>query len=176
MISKDRQLIQQPVITSMPTTIQVTISLPTHIPIGSNHQPLDGRQLGGNPPGEHLLIHMLDFLDGQHLIHICLYHHLLCNLFQNQPPSYHIGSYHTQLMSKTTDQDAHIRVFKKAIKTNGEIVEANIINLFSFTFKNNIFEWGENYIQDHTNCTFEELEQTFFKRFRTVKNDEEVYM
>jgi hypothetical protein len=29
--------------------------------------------------------------------------------------------------------DAHIRVFKKIIKANGEIVEANIINLFGFT-------------------------------------------
>jgi hypothetical protein len=59
---------------------------------------------------------------------------------------------------KDTDPNAHIRVFKKAIKANGEMVEANIINLFGFTFRDNIFEWGENYIQDHPNCTFEELE------------------
>jgi hypothetical protein len=72
--------------------------------------------------------------------------------------------------------DAHIRVFKKAIKANGETVEANIINLFGFTLKDNIFEWGENYVQNHPNYTFEELEQTFCKQFRTVKNDEEVYM
>jgi hypothetical protein len=49
-------------------------------------------------------------------------------------------------------------VFKKVVTTNGEIVEANIINLSSFTFKDNIFEWGKNYVQDHPNCTFEELE------------------
>jgi hypothetical protein len=35
----------------------------------------------------------------------------------------------------------------------------------------------KNYVQDHPNCTFEELEQAFCKRFKIVKNDEEeVYM
>jgi hypothetical protein len=67
-------------------------------------------------------------------------------------------------------------VFKKAIKANGETVEANIINMFGFILMDNIFEWGENYVQDHPNCNFEELERAFCKRFRTMKNDEEVYM
>jgi hypothetical protein len=66
-------------------------------------------------------------------------------------------------MSKDTVLDAHIRVFKKVIKVNGEIVEANIINMFGFTLKDNIFEWAQNYVQDHPNCTFEELAQTFCK-------------
>jgi hypothetical protein len=26
-------------------------------------------------------------------------------------------------------------------------MEANIINLFGFTFRDNVFEWGENYIK-----------------------------
>jgi hypothetical protein len=34
---------------------------------------------------------------------------------------------------KYINLDAHIRVFKKAIKVNGETVETNIINLFGFT-------------------------------------------
>ncbi len=42
--------------------------------------------------------------------------------------------------------------------------------------EDNIFEWGENFVQDHPNCTFEELEQAFCKQFKIVKNDEEVYM
>jgi hypothetical protein len=42
--------------------------------------------------------------------------------------------------------------------------------------KDNIFEWGENFVQDHPNCTFEELGQAFCKQFKIVKNDEEVYM
>jgi hypothetical protein len=56
------------------------------------------------------------------------------------------------------------------------MVEVDIINLFGFTLKDNISKWGKNYVQDHPNCTFEELEQTFCKRFITMKNDEEVYM
>ncbi len=55
-------------------------------------------------------------------------------------------------------------------------MEVDIINLFGFTFKDNIYEWEENYVQDHPNFIFEELEQTFCKRFKTTKNDEEVYM
>ncbi len=47
---------------------------------------------------------------------------------------------------KDTDRDAHIRVFKKAIKANGETMEADIINLFGFTLKDGIFECGENCI------------------------------
>jgi hypothetical protein len=39
-------------------------------------------------PEDHLLIHLLDLMDGQYLTHACLYHHginqLLCNLHQNQ--------------------------------------------------------------------------------------------
>jgi hypothetical protein len=73
-------------------------------------------------------------------------------------------------MLKDTNLDAHIKVFKKAI------IEVNIISIFGFTFRDNIFEWGENFVQNHPNCIFEKLEQTFYKHFRTVKNDKEVYM
>jgi hypothetical protein len=48
------------------------------------------------------------------------------------------------------------------------MIEVNIINLFGFTFRDIIFEWGENFIQDHPNCTFEKLEQIFCKQFKTV--------
>jgi hypothetical protein len=40
-------------------------------------------------------------------------------------------------------------VFKKAIKVNGETMEINIINLFGFILIDNIFEWGENFVQNH---------------------------
>jgi hypothetical protein len=59
---------------------------------------------------------------------------------------------------KDINLDAHIKIFKKIIKTNGEIVEANIINLFGFILQDNILEWGKNFVQDHPNCTFEKLE------------------
>jgi hypothetical protein len=40
---------------------------------------------------------------------------------------------------KDTNPDAHIIMFKKAIKVNCEIVEVDIINLFAFTLKDSIF-------------------------------------
>ncbi len=46
MTSKDKQPIQQLVNAPIPTTIQVITNLPTYVPRGSAHQPLDGRQLG----------------------------------------------------------------------------------------------------------------------------------
>jgi len=63
---------------------------------------------------------------------------------------------------KDTNPDAHIKVFKKAIKVIGETMEGDI-NLFGFILKENIFEWGENFVQDHLNCTFEELEQNILQ-------------
>ncbi len=64
---------------------------------------------------------------------------------------------------KDTDPNVHIKVFKNAIKANGETMEANFINLFGFILKDSISKWGKNYVHDHPNYTFEELEQTFCK-------------
>ncbi len=97
----------------------------------------------------------------------CLYHHginhLLCNLYQNQLQNCHIGSYNIQPMFKNIDPDAHIRVFNKAIKAYGKTMETDIINLFGFTLRDNIFKWGEKYVQDHPNHIFEELKQAICK-------------
>ncbi len=60
-------------------------------------------------------------------------------------------------------------MFKKGVKANGETMEINIINLFNCILGDNIYEWGDNFVQDHPNCTFEKLEQTFYKQFRTMK-------
>jgi hypothetical protein len=40
---------------------------------------------------------------------------------------------------KDFDPNDHVKVFKVSIKTNSEINDAKIINLFSFTFKVTIF-------------------------------------
>ncbi len=58
-----------------------------------------------------------------------------------------------------------ISLFKKTIKENRETMEADIINMFTFTLRKNILELGKNFVQDHPNCTFEELEQEFCKCF-----------
>jgi len=36
---------------------------------------------------------------------------------------------------KDFDPNAHVKVFKVAIKTNGEIKNAKIVNIFNFTLK-----------------------------------------
>jgi len=77
---------------------------------------------------------------------------------------------------KDIDHDVHIKVFKKVIWINGEIVEVDIINMFGFILWDNISKWGENFIQDHPNYTFDGLGQAFCKHFWTMKNDEEIYM
>jgi hypothetical protein len=189
MISMDKQPIQQPVTTLVPTTIQVTTSLPTHIPRGSNHQPLDGGQfrdslggssLKGNPLGEPLLNALVgpfgwSTLDLRMFIPPWYQPHVvqpISKLATKLP--YMKLQYPTHV--KNIDPNAHIRVFKKVIKTNGEIRELDIINMFGFTLKDSISKWGENYVQEHPNYTFEKLEQAFCKRFKIVNNDEEVYM
>jgi hypothetical protein len=86
--------------------VQVTNNLPTYAPRGFVHQPPNGGQFGDSSRGSLSGINLLEeppfnphvrFMDGQHLICACLYHHginhLLCNLHQNQQPNYHIGSY-----------------------------------------------------------------------------------
>jgi hypothetical protein len=55
-------------------------------------------------------------------------------------------------------------------------VEVDIINMFGFTLQDIISKWSENFIQDHPNCTFDELEQAFCKHFQTMKNDQKIYM
>ncbi len=71
-------------------------------------------------------------------------------------------SFNIPTYMKDIDLNAHI---KKAIEASKEIMEVNIVKLFSFTLRDNILEWGENFVQDHPNYMFKELEQKFCKFF-----------
>jgi hypothetical protein len=51
-----------------------------------------------------------------------------------------------------------LNFFKKTIQANGDTMEANIINMFGYTLQNKISKWGEKFVQDHHNYTFNELE------------------
>ncbi len=62
---------------------------------------------------------------------------------------------------KDFDPDAHIKVFKATIRTNGETEDAEIINLFSFTLKDTMFKWCNNYMGDYPDCIFAELQLVF---------------
>ncbi len=49
---------------------------------------------------------------------------------------------------KDFDPDAHVRVSKVAIRTNSEIDDAKIVNMFNFTLINIVFDWCNNYLGD----------------------------
>ncbi len=58
---------------------------------------------------------------------------------------------------KDSNLDAHVKLFKAAIKANSEIDDAKIINLFSFTFRDIVSNWCNNYMGDYPNSTFAKL-------------------
>jgi hypothetical protein len=66
-------------------------------------------------------------------------------------------------------------LFKKTIRANEETMEVDIINMFTFILQD-ILYWGENFVQDHPNCTFGKLEQNFCKYFQIVNNNKKIYM
>ncbi len=68
-------------------------------------------------------------------------------------------------------------MFKYAIiKANSEMVDEKIVNQFNFTLKDNAFDWCNNYVQDHPNYRSTNLEQAFCRHYRTMQNDEQVYL
>jgi hypothetical protein len=56
-----------------------------------------------------------------------------------------------------SNPDAHVRVFKAPIRANNEAVDAKIVSMFSFTFKNIVRDWCNNCMGDYPYCTFVEL-------------------
>ncbi len=55
---------------------------------------------------------------------------------------------------KNSNPDVHVRVFKAAIKANGETKDVKFVNMFSFTLKNTMFNWCNNYTGDYLKCIF----------------------
>jgi hypothetical protein len=58
---------------------------------------------------------------------------------------------------KDSNPNAHVTVFKAAIRENGEIEDAKMVNLFIFTLKDIVSDYCNNYMGDYQNCTFVEL-------------------
>jgi hypothetical protein len=52
---------------------------------------------------------------------------------------------------------AHVKVFKATIKANGETKDVKFVNLFSFTLKDILFDWCNNYMGNYPYCTFVKL-------------------
>ncbi len=75
-----------------------------------------------------------------------------------------------------TDPNAHVWVFQKAVQANGESNDLDVVNLFCFTLKDAILEWGDNFMSSHLGCTFVELEVAFCKWYQKVQTYKQVYM
>jgi hypothetical protein len=58
---------------------------------------------------------------------------------------------------KDFDPDAHVKIFKAAIRANNETDDAKINNLFNFTFRYIISDWCDNYMGDYPDCIFVKL-------------------
>jgi hypothetical protein len=50
---------------------------------------------------------------------------------------------------KNFNLDARVRVFKAAIKANAETEDVKIVNMFSFTLKDTMSNWCNNYMGDY---------------------------
>jgi hypothetical protein len=105
------------------------------------HQPPDGGQLGyshggSSPKGD--LPKRSPFNP-----HVGSFKWLAPDLRMFIPPRYQAPPTYI----KDIDLDAHIKVFNKAIKANGQTMETDFINLLGFTLKDNIFQRGKHYVQ-----------------------------
>jgi hypothetical protein len=174
--NRDKQPIQQLVTVLVPTTIQVTTSLPTHIPRGCDHQPLDGEQPRDSPRGSSPRRNLLGKppfnppigpfgwpTPNSRMFIPPWYQPLVVQLVSKLTTELPYRKLQYPTFVKDTSPNFHIKVFKKAIKVNGETIKSNIINLFGFTLRDSICEWGENNVQDHPNYIFEKLGQAFCK-------------
>jgi len=58
---------------------------------------------------------------------------------------------------KDSNSSTHVKVFKATITTNSEINDVEIINMFSVTFRDIVYDWCNNYMGDYPGCTFVKL-------------------
>jgi hypothetical protein len=58
---------------------------------------------------------------------------------------------------KDSNLNTHDKVFKVVIKANSETNNVEIVKLFSFTHKDIVFNWCNNYMGDYSYCTFATL-------------------
>ncbi len=58
---------------------------------------------------------------------------------------------------KDSNQNAHVWIFKAVIKANGETKDAKIVILFSFTFKDIVSNWCNNYMGNYPYYIFTKL-------------------
>jgi hypothetical protein len=78
--------------------------------------------------------------------------------------------------TKNSDMDAHVHVFKEAIKVNGVTQVCMKIVYFQLTLRDTTLTWGNNFVNNHPNCNFNKFAQMLCRRYRKVQTNEQVYM
>ncbi len=68
---------------------------------------------------------------------------------------------------KDFDPYVHVRVFKIAIRVNGETKDVKIVNLFSFTLKDTMSNQCNNHMRYYPNYIFIKLQLAFCKRYKS---------
>ncbi len=69
---------------------------------------------------------------------------------------------------KDFNPNAHVKVFKSAIRANTEIDDVEIVSLFNFTLEDIMFKWCNNYMGYYPDCIFAKLCLAFCKRYIKV--------
>jgi hypothetical protein len=70
--------------------------------------------------------------------------------------------------TKISNPDTHVRVFKQAIKVNGVTQEGTKITYFQWTLWDTTLAWGDNFVDNHLDCTFGKFAQSFCRSYRKV--------
>ncbi len=68
-----------------------------------------------------------------------------------------------------------LEFLKLLLKQIGEIEDVKIVNLFSFTLKDIVSDQCNNNM-GYLDYTFAKLQLAFYKWFKTIQNDEQVYL
>jgi hypothetical protein len=67
-------------------------------------------------------------------------------------------------------------VFKQAIKVNGVTQEGTKLVYFQWMLRDTTLTWGDNFVNNRLNCTFNKFAQVFCRRYEKVEMNEQVYM
>jgi hypothetical protein len=78
--------------------------------------------------------------------------------------------------TKNLDPNAHVHVFKQAIKVNGVTQECTKFVYFQWTLQDMTLTWEDNFVNNHPDYTFNKFAQVFYTRYNKVQMDEQVNM
>ena len=78
------------------------------------------------------------------------------------------------VFDESGDPDWHVRRFKVIARTNGVTNTEDLQNIFGTTLQGNHINWYIDFETEHSQATWEEMEQSFLHKFRKLKTSSEV--